>query len=241
VQNFQGRKYQSNVGDYAGRKKLVATNSSITVGIGKDSQISIRDQAREYLKKNADEFRKNSHLQHWAPPEIFLLRGTSLNQALKHLDVNNLRKMNNSKKEIYKEKSGCSKPSIVKHRLTADFNDLRLDGRQLTANKKQSHKYEMDMMIQAYMQQNIMLQQQEEARLRQFQSESSIGQQTFQGEEFRVRGVEGNGSQNFDQYEDAHLDNRDVRVRGEINVDAEKMVTLDGEGSHSSELVDYVV
>jgi hypothetical protein len=157
------------------------------------------------------------------------------------LDVNNLRKMNKSKKEIYKEKSGCSKPSIVKHRLTADFNDLRLDGRQLTANKKQPHKYEMDMMIQAYMQQNIMQQQQEELGLRQVQSESSIGQQTLQGEEFRARGAEGNGSENFDRYEDAHLDGRDGRVRGEINGEAEGMVTLDGEGSHGSELGDYVV
>jgi hypothetical protein len=50
-----------------------------------------------------------------------------------------------------------------------------------------------------------------------------------------------NGSENFDQYEDAHLDGGDSRVRGEINGEAEKIVTLDAEASHGSELVDYVV
>ena len=52
-------------------KKLQQVNSEITIGVGKRAQAAIREQAEDYLRNNADEFRKNSHLQHWAPPEIF--------------------------------------------------------------------------------------------------------------------------------------------------------------------------
>lgn len=45
-----------------------------------------------------EEIRKNSHLHYWIPEDIMLVKGQPLKTALKHLEVHNLKRMNNIKK-----------------------------------------------------------------------------------------------------------------------------------------------